>query len=237
MLRSQKSILRELKAAIFDIDGTLYNQSRLRLLMMSLMLRSLLKGELTIRDINTIRAFRKTRERISESESGDIDNLQFELTSKKMGNDAGDLRKLIGKWIYETPLRYIPRYKFPHLNEFLTYLRKNKVRIGFFSDYPPEKKLEALGVAADAFACSTDKSIDRFKPHPRGLVVVSQRLNVDMAKCILIGDRDEKDGRCAQRAGIPFLNVKIFGSSPYSNNDLYKYIDKWIEDRGAPFER
>lgn len=192
------------------------------------MLGCIIKNKLTIREINTIRVFRKVRSRISLVDLKQIENLQYSLTAQRIGLHSSDIKKTINTWIYEKPLRFIPKCKYPHLDEFISDINKNGLKIGFFSDYPAKKKLKVLGVESDAIVCSTDKDVDRFKPHPKGLFVASQRLNVNISDCIFIGDRQEKDGLCARRAGIPFINIKTYGRSPYSNKKLYEDIDRWI---------
>lgn len=186
------------------------------------------REDLTIGDIKALHVFRKTRQKLASTEYNNIDDLQYCLASKERHIGVDDLKALVNLWIYETPLRFIPGCKFPFVNDFIGDLQKKGVRIGFFSDYPGHQKLDALGIKGDAVVCSTEKVVDRFKPHPQGLLVASQRLEVDITDCILIGDRNEKDGQCAKRAGIPFINIKTFGHSPYSNDDLYRHMDSLI---------
>jgi FMN phosphatase YigB (HAD superfamily) len=57
----------------------------------------------------------------------------------------------------------------------------------------------------DAMVCATKKEVDRFKPHPAGLILTAKKLGVPVTNCFFIGDRDDKDGECARRAGMPYL--------------------------------
>ena len=71
-----------------------------------------------------------------------------------------------------------------------------------WSDYPAEEKLAALGLRAEVVVSATDPEVDRLKPDPRGLEVALARLGASAEHCLLVGDRDERDGEAARRAGV-----------------------------------
>jgi phosphoglycolate phosphatase/putative hydrolase of the HAD superfamily len=55
---------------------------------------------------------------------------------------------------------------------------------------------------------TSDESVNRMKPDPLGLIILAERLRIPVESCLLIGDRDERDGECARRAGMPYL-IKV----------------------------
>jgi putative hydrolase of the HAD superfamily len=54
----------------------------------------------------------------------------------------------------------------------------------------------------DAIASAADPEILAFKPDPRGLTVVAERLGVKPREALYIGDRAEVDARAAASAGM-----------------------------------
>ena len=85
----------------------------------------------------------------------------------------------------------------------------SQIKIGVFSDYPPELKLQALGVAGrfSVVLCSADPEIGRFKPHPRGFLVASARWQLDPSEVLVVGDRSDADAAGAAAAGMPCVIV------------------------------
>ena len=78
-------------------------------------------------------------------------------------------------------------------------------QLGVFSDYPARRKVEALELAADYVVSSVDPDVDRLKPHPAGLIRIIELSDASPEVVLLIGDRDDRDGECARRAGVRFL--------------------------------
>jgi FMN phosphatase YigB (HAD superfamily) len=73
-----------------------------------------------------------------------------------------------------------------------------------FSDYDPDRKLDALGVRDlfDVTLAATDPEVNRFKPHPRGFLVGAARLGVEPSEVLYVGDRADVDGAGAAAAGM-----------------------------------
>jgi FMN phosphatase YigB (HAD superfamily) len=84
-------------------------------------------------------------------------------------------------------------------------LRTAGVAVAVLSDYPAADKLAALELEADILVSAVDPRVDRLKPHPRGLQRVIELAGVEPEKTVMIGDRDERDGECARRAGARWL--------------------------------
>jgi putative hydrolase of the HAD superfamily len=116
-------------------------------------------------------------------------------------------------------LKHITRYVYPGVKDLFAILRQKKYKIGIFSDYPCHAKLQAIDLKVDTMVCATDEQVDRFKPHPAGLLFTARELGVPVMNCFFIGDRDDKDGECARRAGMPYL---ILSRQHVSATDWYK---------------
>jgi beta-phosphoglucomutase-like phosphatase (HAD superfamily) len=78
-----------------------------------------------------------------------------------------------------------------------------------FSDYPPELKLKALGVAGrfSVLVCSADPEVGAFKPHPKGFLVASGRWQIDPSEILVVGDRPDADAAGARAAGMPCVII------------------------------
>ena len=218
-----------MKAVIFDVDGTLYDQRKLRLHILSDMVAGAIRNPLTVYDFKIIWDFRRARERNQFSRESDIAQRQYSWGAACSHVSEARVRQVVRKWMFERPLRYLPACRYKGVRRLFRHLSEHNVRIGIFSDYPAEDKLEALGLPADVVVCALDREVDRLKPDPRGLQVAADRLGVTAPECLFIGDRDDKDGRCAREAGIPFLLIKRHQSYEPSS-DLYKEIASWIQD-------
>lgn len=216
-----------MKAVIFDVDGTLYDQRKLRLRILSDMVAGAIRNPFTVYDFKIIWDFRRARERNQFSRETNIAEKQYSWGAACSHVSETRVRQVVRKWMYERPLRYLPACRYKGVRALFQDLSKRKVRTGIFSDYPAEEKMEALGLQADAVVCALDRDVDRLKPDPRGLQVTADRLGIPISDCLFIGDREDKDGECARRAGMRFFLVER-DSNYHPSSDLYKEIDSWI---------
>lgn len=194
-----------LRLVIFDLDGTLYSQRCLRPKMLAELAFHCLKHPAQVKLLRWIATFRRCREELAEEEARGIIRLQFERPASELGIAVEVLQQTIEHWMYHRPLRHLSACRFPHVRQFHACLRASGVKTAVYSDYPATAKLEALGWAADWIAVADDPEIDRLKPHAAGLEVLLSRARVEPRHCVLIGDRDDRDGECARRVGMPYL--------------------------------
>lgn len=194
-----------IKAVIFDVDGTLYNQSTLRRIMAVELLKSCMLNPMRWKEIKIISCFRKQRELKALSDITDLDNLQYFWAAEALKVSPDKVKEVIQKWMYNAPLRFLHRCRFREAARFMEVLRQKGITTAVFSDYPSAEKLCAMGMEPDFIVSATDKSIDRLKPNPKGLLTLTQMLQISPGNCLFIGDRDDRDGECARRAGMPYL--------------------------------
>jgi FMN phosphatase YigB (HAD superfamily) len=98
--------------------------------------------------------------------------------------------------------------------DFLAALERHGIAVAVLSDYPAEDKLRCLDLAIDCVVSATDPEVERLKPHPRGLQRILELTGVAAERAVLIGDRDDRDGECARRAGVSYL---LRSSRPATN--------------------
>lgn len=208
MLNSPENVnWNKIKAVIFDVDGTLYDQRKLRRLMAGRLLKYAFTHPWNWQDIKIISCFRKEREQRAESLSEDLETEQYEWTAKVLGVTPEKVRKVIETWMYKAPLKYLYSCRYSEAADFIVQLREKGIIVTVFSDYPAPEKLIAMEILTDYAFAATDKDINRLKPDPGGPLHISRRLGILPEECLFIGDRDDRDGECARRAGMSYFIV------------------------------
>jgi HAD superfamily hydrolase (TIGR01549 family) len=193
-----------IRLVVFDVDGTLYNQKALRLRM----LKGLVGHTIASRSLETLiilRFYRKLREMIGEQEIDGFESVLLARTAQKAGVEQAKVRSLVREWMEQRPLAHIRACRYPHVLELFAALKRRNKIIGIFSDYPAVEKLRAMDLKADIIVSATDENVGILKPNPRGLAVIMAAAGVGPQETILIGDRTERDGEAAQRAGTASL--------------------------------
>ncbi|MCC9137792.1 HAD family hydrolase [Pontibacter silvestris] len=209
---------RKVKAVIFDVDGTLYDQSKLRKKMLLALLNFYLWRPWRINEIMMLAHFRSERERRAGRYCQDLENAQYTWCSEKKGYPVSKIREVVEQWIFKHPVKYLEQCMYLGTREFFNTLRQHDIKIAIYSDYKAYDKLKAMNLGADLVVSSTDPEVDRLKPDPKGLIYASARLGVAIEDCLFIGDRHEMDGACALSAGMPYL---IVDKKPFEEFDFY----------------
>lgn len=189
---------------MFDLDGTLYNQPRLRLIMATRLVRYYVCHPFKVKELVVLQDFRKTK----DSWEGDSnESLICKAVAEKHNIEKSYVTGIVQRWIYENPLSAVAATKNVKLLEWIDFLKKNKKTVVILSDYPTQDKLDALQVTCHGQYSTTSERIGELKPSPKGLLIIME----DFKKCpedtLMIGDRDEKDGECAKSAGVDYINV------------------------------
>jgi HAD superfamily hydrolase (TIGR01549 family) len=198
------------KVVIFDVDGTLYNQLKLRLYMFKHIFFYLLINPTKINEIRIIHEFRRQREIHSGEQLESVETAQYLWAAERCNVDPDMVKELVNKWIYETPLRYLKKCRKSGVKKLFKKIQENDIKIAIFSDYPSINKMNSLNLKADLIVSSTDPEIDVFKPNPKGLRYIVKALHCSISDAIFIGDRQDKDGECALNAGMPCVILPKF---------------------------
>lgn len=214
-LSAQAPVQDGLRAIVFDLDGTLYLQGPLRRAMLGkLVLGHLLHPLQALRTMRALGAYRKAQEALRGApRSDDLAALQLTRAAEKSGLPPREVSALVERWMDEAPLPILGRYLRPGARELLTWCKQRGLRLGLLSDYPAEKKLEALGLDGlfEVVLCAQDARVGVFKPDPRGLLAVLEALSVAPAQALYVGDRVEVDAQAARAGG---LACAIFSRAP-----------------------
>jgi putative hydrolase of the HAD superfamily len=194
----------DVKLVVFDVDGTLYSQNWLRMRMVV----EMAFAALVSRDVafaKVVKFYRTRREELADHIDADFESLLVHDTSVHVGCSEDFVRGVISDWMGTRPLRHLRTARYPFVSELFHALRICDKKIGIFSDYPAQLKLEALGLQADFIVSAGDRNVGYLKPNPRGLELIMSIADVCPDETVLIGDRVDKDGMAAKRAGAHAL--------------------------------
>jgi HAD superfamily hydrolase (TIGR01549 family) len=194
----------DIRLVVFDVDGTLYRQRPLRLRMArDILLHTVLRRDLKV--IAVLAEYRRIKERLSDEEIADFEPILIAKTAAATSSTLDSVQAIVSEWIDQRPLSYLAACRYPKLPQLFAGLRRDGKCIGVFSDYPARSKLRALELSADYVAFAGDEGIGRLKPHPRTLEFLMSAAGVTSDHTVVIGDRVERDGLAARRAGARVL--------------------------------
>lgn len=216
--------LKDTKLVIFDVDGTLYNQKKLRRYMMFDLCFYYLFRPLRIYEMKILWQFRKERERRAFLGETGIGENQYKWCQELVGRPLDEIRSVVDKWLFQRPLRFLPKCVFEEVKGFSYALREQGIKTAVYSDYRAAEKLEAMEISIDHIFSSEQREIDVLKPNPKGLNYIQETLAVEKENILFIGDREELDGACAKAAAMEYLIV-----SAENANDIFRDLKNQLK--------
>lgn len=218
------------KAVLFDVDGTLYDQDRLRLIMAAKIIftsaASPFKAQKNIRIIKSYRAAQEIL-RKKKQHFDDLYDEQIRLTCELSRSDFNTVKNIVHKWFETIPLNVITSCKRSYLESTFEWLSKNNIKTGLFSDYFCNEKAVALNIDkyVSVSVSSMDRNIGVFKPDPKGFLVAAEKLGFKPEDILFVGDRVEVDVVGANNAG---MRAALLGK--LSVGDNYNYEIKSLNE-------
>jgi putative hydrolase of the HAD superfamily len=191
-----------IKLVAFDVDGTLYAQRPLRLRVAAALIRHTVKSRNT-RTMAVLKTYRTLREELGDTETPDFDRILLDRVAQHHALSPGLIREIVAEWMEQRPLGSLARCRYPAVDRLFERIRASGRLIGILSDYPAHAKLQAMTLSADHVVSAGEVGL--LKPHPRGLQRLMELAGTAPEETILIGDRDERDGAAARRAGTACL--------------------------------
>jgi HAD superfamily hydrolase (TIGR01549 family) len=195
-----------IRAVLFDLDGTLYRQGLMRVLMaLELLTLPLNSPARASRRLKALRAYRHAQEALRHSPSATPSRDQLTAAASASGLPVNEVDELVTEWMIQRPLKYLQFCRAAGVPQLLARLASAGIRTGVLSDYPATDKLRALGLDQhfSPVLCSTDPDIAAFKPHPRGYLRACEIWNLTPGDVLFVGDRSDVDAAGAAAAGMP----------------------------------
>ena len=199
----------EIKAVIFDFDGTLYDFKGLPKNLVFSSLHNILK-------INAVQKVRRKLKGIDFSSSDEY-KLDFFKELKVLGgfkNEDDAINWYKNVYMVKMILVLTKKYhKRPDVEKVINILKSKNIKVAIYSDYGMLKeRLCAIGLNND-FISSIDgifssEDFGCLKPAKRGFLEVAKKLNVSPENCLMIGDRKDTDGEGAFSANMQFVEIK-----------------------------
>ncbi len=190
---------------IFDVDGTLYDLSKMHRLMRREFLRYYVRRPWRCYELVVIYYFRINRERLAREGAREIAHKQYAIVAKKFGLSVEQVKKIIEYWMEIRPLEYLADCAYPEVKALIENIFQTETRIVYYSDYYPLNKISRLGLPYHYWFDSSAATIDALKPAAGGLEYIMKTLAVTASDCLLIGDRYDKEGLAAQKVGMDYL--------------------------------
>lgn len=201
----QKRDIRDYETYIVDVDGTLYFQPALRKTMACRLLSFFLLHPWKFKDGLVLWLYRKVREDALFSNESDFEDKQIQFVATKIHVTAARVRNAIDYWMQEVPLSLIYRNRDQKLIDFLSDMREKGKKVYIYSDYPFQKKLDALQLIVDGGFFSGDGIVRGQKPDKAGIEAILHSIQSPVDETIFIGDRLEKDGKSAEAVGMDYM--------------------------------
>jgi len=194
-LSAKKAANVKFSAVAFDLDGTLYPDSRLFFRLLPFLCKHL----------RLLKAMGKARSQLRKSGAyeGDFYELQARLMGEILGEDPKTVKEKTDRLIYRgwEPL-FNDIKLFPHVRETLDSFRASGIQMGLISDFPPETKLKNMKLDGywDVTLCSERSG--RLKPDPVSFLDMAREMGKKPEEILYIGNKLRYDVEGAHAAGM-----------------------------------
>jgi putative hydrolase of the HAD superfamily len=217
---------RPIRLVVFDLDGTLYPQRPLRMRMAARLCWHA-ATRLDLSAIKVLRTYRRLRERFGEAETEGFESKLRAEVGAAHRLTPSEVGAIIETWIDEKPLALLRGYS--RLPGLFAGIRRSGRKLAVLSDYPCAKKLAALGLSADRALAAEE--VGFLKPHPAGLQRLMNEFGARPAETVLVGDRPERDGEAARRAGAKALILSRKSRAGWTTFSSYRdpVFDEFFE--------
>ncbi len=212
MHQNQNIVLHNIKGILLDVDGTLYHQLPLRAIIgVLVVISNLYNPKELVRKLKVIIQYRKSQELMRNKEiRDDCYKNQIMRTSESTGEHPSYISDVIEEWFEKRPLAFIRLCRRRGMKKAIARWHESGIRLGVFSDYPVEDKLNALGISRfiTIMVSASDRGVNGFKPNTNGFAVAARRMGLTPSDVLYVGDREEVDGIGASKAGMQVAILK-----------------------------
>jgi putative hydrolase of the HAD superfamily len=196
-----------IKAAAFDLDGTLYPNYRLyRRLLPFLLMRPVFYA-----------AFNQARHRLHSPEWTETVPLPDSSFYDEQASLMAEILRQKPKLVREKAERLIYAgwdslfsgvKPFPHVRETLAAFREAGLRLAVLSDFPPGRKISLLGLDSFFEVVLSTEETGRLKPSRVPFAALSKALNLEAPEILYVGNSLRYDAAGARLAGMKTALIK-----------------------------
>ena len=209
---------KDIKAVVFDLDGTLYELS------------FKVKLQFFMKFFNKWSLFQAHREVQSELRGQDFHggkefyDVYLAKIAKKTGKDVVSIEDWYFNRFEDTFSQIIGKAGMrENLLELLDHLRNNEVRTAVFTDYGfVEKRLDALNIDLQNFEMLVSSELEGvLKPSARPLKKISETMDIPAANILMVGDNYNTDGKSAELAGAQYCIISKEKETHHCDWDVF----------------
>ena len=120
----------EIKAVIFDVDGTLYKQSKLRRKMLYDLLSYYALRPWQLQELRILQRFRVEREKRPGASEPDLENAQYAWCTNNGRIPVEKIKRVVNHWMFQHPNQYLLGCVYPGTQSFFETLRRQGIKIG-----------------------------------------------------------------------------------------------------------
>lgn len=193
------------KAIIFDFDGTLYDKKYFAMhLVLNMPSRAF-----------WLLAVQKVRKAIKGKDFSSQEafyNEFFTLLHKAIGTKKNI--DYVRQWYFEGYMPLMHRVLSSHYscqpeaNELIAMLKNKGMKVAVLSDYAMiEERLKAISITADFDFLFSSETAGALKPASRPFSIVADALKIEPKDILMIGDREDTDGKGAALADMDFMHI------------------------------
>ena len=193
------------RLVVFDVDGTMYHQPRLRRRMLVEVLLYLIRHPLRLSELMTVREYRRVHEHFGSRVCEDLKGALIAEVARNLARDPDRVRGSVEEWLFSRPLRHLQGRCLPEVRASIEELRRRDIGVTVLSDHFPVAKLKALGLEFDDAYYATRDDLNCLKPNPTLLLKILSDHQVEPANCVVVGDREDRDGALARAVGSGFV--------------------------------
>lgn len=191
-----------MKTLIFDLDGTLYDKSGLA--------RRLVWAQVRRGKLSLLRREREVRKLLRGKNFGSEEAF-YKAFFKRFPHPERARRWYFEEYMPDMVAILRKHYRIaPWVENQMLELRTNGRKIAVFSDYGfVQKKLEAIGFRLSwADYLFEAPALGGLKPCKASFGRICQEMGMQPSDCLMVGDRDDTDGKGARAVGMAFTLVK-----------------------------
>ena len=195
-------MIKQIEAIAFDIDGTLYSD-------MSLYIRIL---PYFLKRLPFFLAYNRARKILHRTAPlADFYEYQARLLAEELKIDSAKAKQMIQENVYDgmKPFFKIIR-TFKGVHKLFEECKKQNLKIGILSDFPPEQKGDIWGLAPMCDVIMGSEECGALKPSIYTFGSFAKALGVEPEKILYVGNRIRADITGAKPAGMKTAYIMPF---------------------------